>query len=65
MVLGAVLGAIGQIGDLAESLLKRGSNVKDSGNLLPGHGGMLDRIDSILFCAPVLYYYSRLFASNL
>jgi phosphatidate cytidylyltransferase len=65
LAMGAVLGAIGQFGDLAESLLKRGSNVKDSGNLLPGHGGMLDRVDSILFCAPVLYYYSRLFVSSL
>ena len=65
LVLGVTIGAIGQIGDLAESLLKRGSNVKDSGNLLPGHGGMLDRVDSILFCAPVLYYYSRLLASGL
>jgi phosphatidate cytidylyltransferase len=65
LALGAVLGTIGQVGDLAESLLKRGSNVKDSGTLLPGHGGMLDRVDSILFCAPVLYYYSRLFVSSL
>jgi phosphatidate cytidylyltransferase len=65
VALGAGLGGIGQIGDLAESLIKRGSNVKDSGNLLPGHGGMLDRIDSMLFCAPVLYYYTRFLVSSL
>jgi phosphatidate cytidylyltransferase len=65
ILLGAIIGSLGQVGDLAESLLKRGSNVKDSGRLLPGHGGMLDRIDSILFSAPVLYFYFRLlFASQ-
>jgi phosphatidate cytidylyltransferase len=55
--LGAVVGAVGQLGDLVESLLKRGSDVKDAASILPGHGGFLDRLDSILFNAPIVYYY--------
>lgn len=55
-VLSLVLSAVGIIGDLIESLLKRVSGVKDSGHILPGHGGLLDRCDSLLLTAPVLYY---------
>jgi len=57
VVLGALLGILAQVGDLAESLLKRDCGVKDSGGILPGFGGMLDLIDSLLFTTPIFYFY--------
>lgn len=57
LILGALLTLAGLWGDLAESAMKRSVGMKDSGGILPGHGGMLDRLDSLLFTAPIFYYY--------
>ncbi len=57
LLLAGLLTAAGLWGDLAESAIKRGVGIKDSGGILPGHGGMLDRLDSLLFSAPAFYYY--------
>ena len=59
ILIGLLLGVAGQLGDLFESLLKRACKVKDSGNMIPGHGGILDRLDSLLFAFPLVYYIAR------
>ena len=57
IVVGLLLGVLGQVGDLVESALKRSVGTKDTGQVIPGHGGILDRIDGLLFNAPALFYY--------
>jgi len=59
--LAIVLAAVGVLGDLAESAMKRGAGAKDAASILPGHGGFLDRLDSLLFGAPILYYFARFY----
>ncbi len=61
VLLGILMAIVAQLGDLCESLLKRSANIKDSGTIIPGHGGILDRMDGVMFAAPVLYYYTIVF----
>ncbi|MGL5269760.1 MAG: phosphatidate cytidylyltransferase [Selenomonadaceae bacterium] len=61
IVLGILLAAVATLGDLVESTIKRHTGIKDSGSLIPGHGGVLDRFDSIMFTVPLVYYYVQIF----
>lgn len=63
LLLGLICGLLAPVGDVVESLVKRELGIKDSGRLLPGHGGFLDRLDALLFCAPAAFFYLRLVAA--
>ncbi|MDP3829833.1 MAG: phosphatidate cytidylyltransferase, partial [Ignavibacteriaceae bacterium] len=64
IIIGAIVGTVGQMGDLIESLFKRDAGVKDSSNLIPGHGGIFDRFDSLLVASPVIFLYIKYFVGS-
>jgi phosphatidate cytidylyltransferase len=61
VILGLICGVISQLGDWSASVIKRAAGIKDYGNIMPGHGGVLDRVDSILFTAPAVFFYISIF----